>query len=238
MQYETTIDMGRFGTYDICKIVAGGGYSSRGIMIFDSDNITKYFIRTGKWTNYVASEVAILRNLDHINIQKLCMGIVNVEDHQCSLIFEGAVSDLDQIDFATMKGLKTCVMRDIIPGVQYLHSAGYIHMDIKCSNIVMGNNGICKLIDFNLAMPIGTICTRQVGTVKYMAPEIVAAQKKPVIVSPQQDYYSLGVTIRSLRHVGHRIQRLRDFSNPDWSFLCKLIGELTAFFPQNRCLNI
>lgn len=40
---------------------------------------------------------------------------------------------------------------DMLAGLNYLHSKRVIHRDIKLHNIIIGNDGRCKLIDFGLA---------------------------------------------------------------------------------------
>lgn len=55
--------------------------------------------------------------------------------------------------------------------LQYLHSRGYLHLDIKPSNII-ANHGVARLIDLSLARPPGR-CHRGIGTAGYMSPEQV-----------------------------------------------------------------
>ncbi len=44
-----------------------------------------------------------------------------------------------------------CVFRQIIDGVNYLHSMGLAHRDLKLDNCVMTSENIVKLIDFGTA---------------------------------------------------------------------------------------
>uniref|UniRef100_A0A1D2ACQ6 Protein kinase domain-containing protein n=1 Tax=Auxenochlorella protothecoides TaxID=3075 RepID=A0A1D2ACQ6_AUXPR len=92
-----------------------------------------------------------------------------------------------------------------------LHAASIIHRDIKLENIFLDNSGRVKLGDFGL-----TMCTRQeaaispVGTVEYMAPEVIALPPVDAVVSGQVraseippntekvDIWALGVTFFEL----------------------------------------
>jgi len=66
--------------------------------------------------------------------------------------------------------------------LEYLHARNTIHRDIKGANILVDNNGICKLTDFGTAKRIVSLVenvddskyTPSIrGTVNWMAPEII-----------------------------------------------------------------
>lgn len=107
-------------------------------------------------------------------------------------------------------------------GVQHAHARGVIHRDIKPSNILLepsqtegidfggeGQRYVAKLADFGLAKPVGheplslgasTRSWALMGTLEYMAPEVVAAGSKAA--DTRGDVYALGVVLYQLL-VGH-----------------------------------
>lgn len=83
------------------------------------------------------------------------------------------------------------VLRQISAALDYTHSRGIIHRDIKPGNVMIAADGAAKLLDFGIArLSDGrtTTPTGQVmGTVEYMAPE----QIKGETVEGQADQFSL-----------------------------------------------
>ena len=72
-----------------------------------------------------------------------------------------------------------------------LHRIGLVHRDVKPSNIMVDTNGRSLLTDFGVARGEGdtalTAAGRVVGTVDYIAPEIVRGEPE----TPPSDVYSL-----------------------------------------------
>ena len=85
----------------------------------------------------------------------------------------------------------------MVAGVQYIHSLGIAHLDIKPDNMLIDGNDTLKISDFGLAMrmPINAIPR---GTQHFMAPELT--NKVPLeLTAPlnghKVDVWALGVTM-------------------------------------------
>jgi mitogen-activated protein kinase kinase kinase len=88
----------------------------------------------------------------------------------------------------------------MLQGLQYLHSQGVEHRDVKPENILLGYNSTIKFVDFGAAKVIGkanrtmaktranrtkamtaegpAVMNSLAGTPMYMAPEIIRANEK------------------------------------------------------------
>jgi serine/threonine protein kinase len=73
--------------------------------------------------------------------------------------------------------------------LRYLHRHGYLHLDLKASNIV-SHAGLAKLLDLNIARPPGPGRPGE-GTRHYMAPE----QARGGTLSPATDVWGLGAVL-------------------------------------------
>jgi hypothetical protein len=85
------------------------------------------------------------------------------------------------------------IIREVCQALDYAHSKGVIHRDVKPSNVVLDKSGRAYLTDFGLSL-LAEIGTRGevFGTPHYMAPEQVVSSAGVV---PQSDLYSIGVML-------------------------------------------
>jgi tetratricopeptide (TPR) repeat protein len=84
---------------------------------------------------------------------------------------------------------------EVCKGLEYAHSQGVIHRDLKPGNVWLTADGAAKIGDFGLAVSLDRSRLTQhgmmVGTVAYMPPE----QALGGDVSPQSDLYSIGAML-------------------------------------------
>lgn len=103
---------------------------------------------------------------------------------------------------AARVSLEDCllIMRDILLGLQELHSRGIVHRDLKPENILILGSGRAMIADLGLAKDYAdsertaTRCGIIMGTPKYMAPEQVLGE--PAAIA--SDIYSMGILSHEL----------------------------------------
>ena len=94
-------------------------------------------------------------------------------------------------------------------GVDFLHSQAppVIHRDLKSANVVMTESLVPKICDFGLSSFIpGYLADAQAnkmrGTPKYMAPELILANKFRNSAPQAVDIFGIGVVLHDLAHLG------------------------------------
>ncbi|XP_068168007.1 inhibitor of nuclear factor kappa-B kinase subunit beta isoform X2 [Antennarius striatus] len=153
-------------------------------------------------------EIQIMKRLDHVNV----VAAREVPEGMQKLV---STTDLPLLAMEYCQGgdlrkylnlLENCcgmregsvliLLCDISSALTYLHKKRIIHRDLKPENIVLQQGEkrlIHKIIDLGYAKELdqSSICYSFVGTLQYLAPELIERQKYTVTV----DYWSFGTLV-------------------------------------------
>lgn len=227
----------------------------------EQENFTSRFIQE-------ARSAAALSNAHIVNVHD--QGIADTPDGPRAYLVMELVTGPNLRRALTENGSFTLgttleITRQTLLALATAHEKGYIHRDVKPENILLAapiSNATlnpyaqvnAKVADFGLARAAASSTGMQtssvLGTVAYIAPEIVARSK----VTPACDVYSVGIMIYELlagklpysgesplaiayAHVNDPVPRLSDFAEWIPPGIDSLIALYTAKDPQKRPQN-
>ncbi|KAK2190808.1 hypothetical protein NP493_68g05032 [Ridgeia piscesae] len=159
-------------------------------------------VRSPEVEKAVRKEVCVQRMLSHESIVKF-YGFRKSGSRQY-LFLEyasgGELFDRIEPDVGMPQGSAQKYFRQLIKGVEYLHSRGVAHRDLKPENLLLDEDDNLKISDFGLATMfrhqgqermLETCC----GTLPYVCPEVI--RKKPYNAEPV-DLWSCGIILVAL----------------------------------------
>ncbi len=106
---------------------------------------------------------------------------------------------------APMDPLRVLDLADpVVSALAAAHRAGFIHRDVKPENVLISDRGQIKVADFGLARAVtaqthGATAGQVIGTVSYIAPEVVTQSH----VDERADVYAMGILLYEML-TGHK----------------------------------
>ncbi|KAI3424220.1 hypothetical protein D9Q98_009576 [Chlorella vulgaris] len=147
----------------------------------------------------VEDEVHLLQDFDHPNIVRY-LGTEKTED-SLNIFLEyvpgGSIASLLAKFGSFQERVVRVYTKQILLGLEYLHSKGVMHRDIKGANILVDNTGLVKVADFGASKKLENLVTvdngnKSVkGTPYWMAPEVITQTGH----GRQADLWSVACTV-------------------------------------------
>ena len=143
-------------------------------------------------------EASVVSELSHPNLIRLFD--FSVDPPHPYLVMEylpgGTLADRRGRD--AYSGDPRALAESLLGALAHIHSAGVIHRDVKPANVLVADDGSPRLTDFGIAQLEGstklTATGEVIGTLQYMAPEVVAGER----ATRRSDLYSLGMLLREV----------------------------------------
>ncbi|KAK5148254.1 hypothetical protein LTR04_000685 [Oleoguttula sp. CCFEE 6159] len=211
-----------YDKYFIYPTSAGGSYSTVS-RACKKDTGELFVLKKMKRNNHnlaeIRKEVEILKSLDHHNV---CQLVDTLGYERTSRFGHGEYDDVGLIlaPFAPPLSLNVPhhqpaswivdVSRQCFAGLAYVHQQGLMHRDIKLDNIGLVNNNNSGqplrvvLLDFGHATRNPTSTNHMKGTIRYLAPEVIALKRTVAShtnpYTNKVDTWALGICIYELFH--------------------------------------
>lgn len=147
-------------------------------------------------TRRFASEGKILERLEHPHIVKaIVRGVYNNRPYfALEYVVNGSLGDFLRRGETLTIGEATHMLQQIAGALDYAHTHGVIHRDLKPGNILLRSRDYALLTDFGIAREedttrLTTIGGHPVGTPEYMSPEQIMGEDP----NKQSDQYAFAI---------------------------------------------
>lgn len=192
-EVDKVIGTGAFGSVMLCKNRAGERFAVKKINKQKCQKVN------------IAHEVNAGLLLDHPKIVKFLKHYQDADNEY--LAFE-YLKGCDLFNFFERRGFKPFydreakgIMRQLVHAIQYCHTKGVVHFDIKLDNIMINpTDATVKIIDFGLCDFItpeqGDCFNKRCGSEEYVAPEVLEGKRS--FSGTKIDVWCLGVVMYSL----------------------------------------
>jgi serine/threonine protein kinase len=192
----------KIGKYEIRHILGQGG-QARAYLAFDPDLerhvvLKVYHDASADGVDEVLKEGRALARVSSPNVAQ-CFGAEHFEGMPY-LVLE-YVPGRTLVELQAAGGLKLRraieLVAQVVDGLAAVHACGMLHRDLKPSNIIVGDDGVPRLVDFGLAEPVSGLRSASVsGTLAYMPPE--QARGETDRVGPASDLFGIGAVLYEL----------------------------------------
>ena len=196
--------------YRVVKPIGAGGMGE----VYEVDHtragtrravkVTRHFEPNSIEPRRLLREARTLQTIDHPNVVRVFeVGALSDGRPYFSMeLLQGMslrsiIADQAPMDFDRA----TTLILQVLDGLAAIHARGFVHRDVKPSNVFVSERGVAKVIDLGIVKPMSPFAsgprTREgmvVGTTRYMAPEQLVGGR----VDSRTDVYSVGLVLLEL----------------------------------------
>jgi len=179
-----TLGEGAFGKVRRCKIIASG-------KVFALKQMQKADIVSMGQVEHIMQETQILSTISHPFVTNKFTSVTTPSNLILIMEFCPGGDLFDQLykhKSFTPDDTAIFTSQVLLP-LEYLHSLGIVHRDLKLENILVAQDGALKLTDFGFAKYIKYRSWTLCGTPEYLAPELILEKGHGKAV----DYWAFGV---------------------------------------------
>lgn len=154
----------------------------------------------------VRKEIELLRRLRHPNVIALEQVLYSEDRQKTYVVMEYCVTGLQSLlDKAEGKRLPLWQAHSyfcqLLSGLEYLHSHGVVHRDIKPGNVLLTRDGTLKISDFGVAEQLdpysaADLSISSLGSPAFQPPEIALGQEE--FSAFKVDIWAVGVTLYNM----------------------------------------
>ena len=234
--YGRRIGQGAFGKVNLGLNVLTGRVVA--IKSFKTTPIKKFQHRMKK----IQYETELMKRFNHKNITKI-LEVFNDEEYM--LIIMEYINGGNLFSFVKKRRklsekMAKFLFRQIILGIQHIHSKNVVHRDIKLENILIDFDNNVKICDFGIGKVLENedeLLYDKCGTPMYMAPEIILANDDNGYKGFPVDIWSSGITLYIMLS-GSLPFNIKNKNNNKEDMALNSIKDKNNIFLQNQIINV
>lgn len=182
-------------------VLIGSGQASRVYRALDTKKNIHIAIKIARkeiFSWHIKKDFEILSDLNHPNLCRV-ISIDHYKKENLIILYSEYIEGQNIFEASHPLDYKILSnrLREILLALDYIHSRGLVHLDIKIDNILVqkakrAGDPEIKILDFGISKKTGDMKDRKLlGTIHYMAPEIIQNNR----INHKSDLYSLGVVL-------------------------------------------
>ncbi|OKL61669.1 hypothetical protein UA08_02771 [Talaromyces atroroseus] len=166
-------------------------------------------LQSGHPLDLIRQEIAIMKKLNHNNLVSLIEVLDDPTEDSLYMVMEmckkGVIMKVGLEQKSDPYEDERCRLwfRDLILGIEYLHSQGILHRDIKPDNCLLTSDDVLKVVDFGVsemfAKDSDMYTAKSAGSPAFLPPELCVV-KHGDVSGKAADIWSMGVTLYCLRY--------------------------------------